>query len=122
METKYKKRICPYSGEEFIPKRRNQIYVNSSYRIAHNNNKSHEKRKYTSVVNKKLAKNYDILWKLVNDEKKSIVHKEYLSGAGFLFNLYTTAYKTEEGNIVYEVYGFKYYQTDINNYKIIKSE
>jgi hypothetical protein len=123
MKTDIEKRICPYSGVEFVPKRTNQVFSNDKYRIAHNNQKSNSKRKRLSAINKPLLKNYDILNLIIGHEQEKVVHKEYLRGAGFSFSVFTHLHKDENmDKLYYALYNFYYVKVDDNFYKIIKND
>ncbi|MFD2917257.1 hypothetical protein [Psychroserpens luteus] len=122
MKTDIEKRICPYSGVEFIPNRTNQVFANDKYRIAHNNQKSNSKRKRLSAINKPLLKNYDILNLIIGDEQEKVAHKEYLRGAGFSFSVFTHLHKDlHKDKYYYAIYDFYYIKLDDNYYKIIKN-
>jgi hypothetical protein len=122
MEINKEKRICPYRGEEFIPKRSNQVYANGKFRTYYNNKKSNDKRKLLASINKPLIKNFDIFNWIVGDEPYKIVHKEFLRGAGFNFSVFTHISKDEKINkLCYSVYHFYYFKVDDNNYKIVNN-
>lgn len=75
-------RICPFTKEEFLPKRNNQIYKDSAAQIKHNNLVSREMRsKFTSYFTL-IMKNYYILEQiyLTKNGKASI---DFLDGKGF---------------------------------------
>ncbi len=75
-------KICPYTGESFIPKRKNQVYKDSQAQIEHNNLVSREMRaKFTPFFNL-IMKNYYILKEiyLTRNGKASI---DFLDGRGF---------------------------------------
>ena len=75
-------RICPFTKEEFLPKRNNQIYKDSAAQIKNNNLKRREMRsKFTQYFNL-IMKNYFILEQiyLTKNGKASI---DFLEGTGF---------------------------------------
>ena len=75
-------RICPFTKEEFLPKRNNQIYKDSTAQIKNNNLKRREMRsKFTQYFNL-IMKNYLILEQiyLTKNGKASI---DFLEGTGF---------------------------------------
>ncbi|MCK8480951.1 hypothetical protein [Psychroserpens algicola] len=122
MKTDIEKRICPYSGVEFAPKRTNQVFANDRYRIAYHNQKNNSKRKRLASINKPLLKNYDILNQILGDEQEKIVHKEYLRGAGFSFSVFTHLHNDpNKDKYYYAIYDFYYINLDENYYKIIKN-
>lgn len=116
-------RTCPYSGIEFTPRRRNQIYANAQYRIAHNNEKSRIKRNSTSKIDKLIRNNYKILLELMGSDKVKIVHSQYLRGAGFSFKVFTHFADSKSKDYqCYGIYNFSYCKYDNNNYKIEKDD
>ncbi len=99
MKKELKKRICPYSGEEFIPKRTNHIYACEENRIAFNNDKNNDKRKKLAPINKMLYQDYDVVNTVLGNRKEASIHSEYLRGAGLSFKVFNHIeldYKTRE--------------------------
>jgi hypothetical protein len=122
MKNELENRICPYSGEEFRPKRRNQIYAKPEYRIAHNNEKGKAKREKTSLVNKALSKNREILERILESKTTATVHKEFLRGAGFSFRVFTHLVQDKDSKATfYGVYGHAFKKIDNEHYKIIRN-
>lgn len=75
-------RICPFTKEEFLPKRNNQIYKDKAAQIKHNNLVSREMRsKFTKYFNL-IMKNYFILDEIFLT-KKGKVSIDFLDGRGF---------------------------------------
>ncbi len=75
-------RICPFTKEEFFPKRNNQIYKDSTTQIKNNNLKSREMRsKFTPYFNL-IMKNYFILEEIFLT-KKGKASIDFLDGRGF---------------------------------------
>lgn len=75
-------RKCPFTKEEFLPKRNNQIYKDRPSQIKHNNLVSREMRsKFTPYFNL-ITKNYFILEEifLTKNGEASI---DFLEGRGF---------------------------------------
>lgn len=123
MKTEVNKRICPFSGEEFIPKRSNQIYANDKYRITYNNNKNNNKKKELAKKFKPIEREYEVLLRLLNGRKEIKVHKEYLRGAGFSFSLFTHIhYNTSIGKNCYALHAVHYYKVDQDYYKICTND
>ena len=119
------KYICPYSKEEFIPKRSNQIYAKPEYRIAFNNQRGNDKRKLLAPKNKLLKNNREILKSILELNSKGIVHVEYLKGAGFSFQVFThLTYDKVFNKNAFSVYEFSYIQlADSPKYfKIFKND
>jgi hypothetical protein len=123
MDLKIEKRICPYSGIEFVPKRTNQVYAYAKYREDYNNKKNNEKRKVLNEFNKPLKKCFEILLNILNGQKEKIVHKEYLRGAGFNFSVFTHFHMDKDiKKACYALYHVHYYKLDDNYYKILKND
>ncbi len=80
-----------YSGENFYPKKVNQRFSTPQNRINFYNNLQSFKRLQTAYVNKPLWENFNILNSLFsNDDKmEKILHKQFLIGKGFHFNVHT---------------------------------
>lgn len=122
MITNIEKRICPYSGIEFKPKRSNQIFANSNCRIAYHNNRNNAKRKELAKLFKPIEKQYEILLKLLNGRNQVQVHKEYLRGAGFNFSLFTHVHYNETiKKNCYALHTVHYYKVDQDYYKIVNN-
>lgn len=83
------KRIDPLTGEEFVPKRTNQVFANSANRIRYNNLKAKEFKTTLAPILDPLVKNYKILNELLKDKKMADFHIEYLKGAGYNFKVMT---------------------------------
>lgn len=114
-------RICPYSGLEFVPKRSNQVFIDSESRIAFNNEKNNSKRKKLAYINRPLQKNYDILKGLLGNQNEMYVHSEHLRGAGFSFKVFTHLNEIRENDdYVYGIYHFQIERLKNNIYKISK--
>jgi hypothetical protein len=92
-------KLCPQTQQEFSPIRTNQVYVNSKARITFNNEKARAKRMITRNVDYAINSNWTILLKQLGSKGRAERSKEYLLGAGFNFNYYQRAYKTNEGVI-----------------------
>ena len=115
------KRICPYSEVEFIPNRRNQIYADAICRIAHNNEKSRNKRLSKYPINKLVNKNHDILLEIMGDKNVEIFHREYLKGKGFSFQVFTHLISSKADNKNhFAIYNFSYSLYNDTHYQIKK--
>ncbi|WP_431136946.1 hypothetical protein [Psychroserpens mesophilus] len=123
MKNKIEKRICPYCGVEFIPKRSNQIFTNSTCRTTYNNNRNNTKRKDLAKLFKPIVEQYEVLLKLLSGRKEVQVHKEHLRGAGFNFSLFTHAHYNEiiKKNC-YALHTVHYYKVDQDYYKICTND
>lgn len=123
MKTDIEKRTCPYSGEEFIPKRPNQVFVNSKNRIAYHNERHNAIRRELSKLNKPLKKSYEVLAKLLEGKEVVIVHKERLRGLGFSFSVFTHLHQNKSSKEPCNaLYCFHYYKVDDNHYKILRND
>ncbi|MAB49341.1 MAG: hypothetical protein CMC05_11990 [Flavobacteriaceae bacterium] len=119
MKDYIEKRICPYCGVEFVPKRSNQIFNNSVCRIAYNNKRNNAKRKELAKLFKPIEKQYEILLSLLNANKEVDVHREFLRGAGFNFSLFTHIHFNESIKMnCYALHTVHYYKINQDYYKI----
>lgn len=123
MLIKKEKKTCPYSGLEFFPKRSNQIYASSEYRIAHNNEKNNAKRRLMAPKHKALSKNRDILESILGGSKEKAVHVEFLKGKGFDFTVFSGVYKNpKHESMCYVVHEFHYIKQVKYVYKIYRND
>ena len=72
-----------FTGQKFIPKRKNQKFATSQNRIAYNNNKAFLDKESRAFIDKPLKQNHKILLKLLKAGETKTFSKEYLDGAGF---------------------------------------
>jgi len=119
MPKKNKKRLCPYSNQEFIPKRSNQKFVSKEARINYHNDKNNAIRKRTAFINKPLMKNYKILCELMADKREGVYHSQFLIGKGFSFKVFTNLKKYKDG-YAYAIFEFWFYKIDEFNFKVKK--
>ena len=115
------KRTCLYSGEEFIPKRNNQVLASKYNRISYHNQINNTLRNELKQTNNKLMDNYKIGIELLSKQKSITIHREYLKGKGFDFRYFTNlaSYNSKNG-VVYQVYDISFERIDENNYLISK--
>lgn len=75
-------RICPFTKEEFLPKRNNQIYKDRASQIKHNNLVARKMRSKFNLYFNLIMKNYFILDEiyLTKNGKTSI---DFIEGKGF---------------------------------------
>jgi hypothetical protein len=99
------KRIDPLTKTEFIPKRRNQVFMSEMNRIRWNNEKAAKLRDAKSAIDKILMKNYVILDELLQKGQKKTISKEELLSRGFNLNVFTNL-KTYEGATCRCLYNF----------------
>jgi hypothetical protein len=102
-----KTRLCPYSKTMFEAKRQNQIYRSASDRISFNNLQNNLLRKRLSFINKQLLKNYKIVDALLGDFTDVSVHKQFLRGKGFSFQMFTHV-SDKEDEIVFGLYDISF--------------
>lgn len=96
-------RLCPYSNKTFKAKRQNQIFASSEDRIAFHNEQNNLLRKKLSFINKQLLKNYKIADALLGDFNDVSVHKQFLRGKGFSFQMFTHVSQKDD-DIVFGLY------------------
>ena len=114
-----KKKVCPYSKVEFIPRRSNQKFATKQCRVAYHNEISNSLRKKTANINKPLLKTYKIFSELLHNKNEGVFHQEFLIGKGVSFKVFTHLEKTANGH-AYGVFEFYFYRIDKFNYKIIR--
>lgn len=102
----YNKRNDPYTGQEFIPMRFNQVYSSRATQIAANNSKARKKRHQKSLVDRKLDKNREILISVLGNNDSIQKSKEFMLGAGFDFMFFSqsAAVGKFKCQFVYEYY------------------
>lgn len=84
-------RKCLYSGEEFIPKRKDQIFKNSKNKSRYHNEKYRKKYFRVIEIDSILKNNYRILeffYYLLRIRKTTIIE---LLRLGFNFDIYTSS-------------------------------
>jgi len=77
------KRICPYSCEEFIPKRRNQVFATPKNRVNFHNDNAAELRLLKAPFDKQLDKNFIILSELVAEGETKTFSRDKILIKGF---------------------------------------
>src|SRR4051812_43009669 len=119
MDRKLKK--CLYSGEEFLPKRNNQVFANKKNRISYHNDISNKIRAKLKTTTKHLTLNHKICIELLNKESSIVIHKEYLKGKGFDFRFMTNMIESKaNAGYAYVIYDCSFEKIDDNNYLISK--
>jgi hypothetical protein len=98
-------RICPYSGEKFTPRRRNQVFANAKNRRDFHNDRAAEFRQIKAPINKNLEKNLLLLLKLVPKGEIKSFSKQQLIVNGFNPS-YFTHLKSHNGKICRCIYQF----------------
>ena len=117
-----KTRLCPYSKTLFEAKRQNQIYRSAFDRVSFNNEQNNLLRKKLSFINKQLLKNYKIADALIGDFTDVSVHKQFLRGKGFSFQMFTHVSQKED-DIVYGLYDISFMKlTDEDYYYLYRTK
>ena len=117
-----KTRLCPYSKTTFEAKRQNQIYRSASDRISYNNLQNNFLRKKLSFINKQLLKNYKIADALLGDINDVSVHKQFLRGKGFSFQMFTHVSQKDD-DIVFGLYDIAFMKlTDEDYYYLYRTK
>ena len=112
------------TGDLFIPKRSNQLYVNRTNQIRMNNLRAKTKRTIKAVIDKPLDVNRTVLLKMLEDRQEIIRSEQFLLGAGFNFNFYThsSVLDKEKDIILYFVYEISIMPLENKQYKIYRNE
>lgn len=121
MVKKIEIRKCLYSGEEFIPKRNNQVFANRKNRSNYHNENNNKLRNELKSINNQLILNYKICIDLLNNKDSINVHREFLKGKGFDFKIFTNL--TGNNNktaFTYAIYDTSIEKINENNYLISK--
>lgn len=84
-------RKCLYSGEEFIPKRKDQVFKNSINKSRYHNEKYRKKYFRVIEIDSILKNNYKILEFLYFSLRKRITTIKELLRLGFNFDIYTSS-------------------------------
>jgi hypothetical protein len=79
----------PYSGEQFIPKRTNQIFANPENKSKFNNAKAKYYRDELNRINNALMKNFKVLNDLMKDQESITISYTELLKKGFDFTFFT---------------------------------
>lgn len=112
-------RKCLFSGEEFIPKRNNQIFASSHNRNRYHNDINNGIRNHLKHTNNQLMMNYKIGVKLLDGRKSVPFHEEFLKGQGFDFKYFTNFIPCNDiEKEVYHVYDFSFQKIENDNYLI----
>jgi hypothetical protein len=82
-------KTCPFSGEKFQPKRRNQVFASSKNRRDYHNGKAAELRQIKAPINRYLDRNLLILSQLVCKGESKTLKMADLVSMGFNPNVFT---------------------------------
>ena len=114
-------RKCLFSGEEFYPKRNNQVFASKKNRINYHNSINNKLRNELKSTNNQLILNYKICKELLNKNRSTTVHREFLKGKGFDFKFFTSLTENKANNgYTYALYDTSFERIDENNYLITK--
>ena len=113
-----KKRIDPYSGETFYPKRRNQRFATRENQIAYNNSKANEERELHKKYDNQIKKNWRILKTIVGKKKSVIQTQDYLLGKGYNLRFFNNL-RTDNDVSFYGVYDYGIRSLGNGKYEII---
>jgi hypothetical protein len=80
---------CPYSGVQFLPKRKNQIFATSKNRRDYHNEVAAKLRSVKSPIDNMLSRNFNILSEFVPNGKMITFDKEYLLSKGYNPKVFT---------------------------------
>ena len=93
------------TGERFLPKRRNQKFESAKNRIKYNNAKALQIRANKENIDKPLKQNYKLLTELIKPDEVKTYSKEYLTGKGYNFSVFTH-YDNYKGKNCLCIYNF----------------
>ena len=116
-------KIDPYSGEEFLPTRKNQIFANTKNKIAFNNNKAAKIREERAPINNIIKRNYEILKLLLDNRSEKTVNLNTLNDLSFKANHYLK-HEYINNKHIFTIYNINFQsikKDNINYLKIIKS-
>jgi hypothetical protein len=110
---------CAFSNEKFIPKRSNQIYATNEYRIANNNLKQKNIRRFTRLTDKRLHLNFRVLLELMQGQREAEFNSEYLKGKGFNFSVLTGLIRKDNETLLC-IYNYLYKQNSNNTITYVR--
>jgi len=82
-------KTCPYSGKQFIPKRRDQVYASPLERMRYHNEVAAELRRVKAPIDKALEKNFLILSELLQEGDTKTFEKDNLKKKGYMLSYFT---------------------------------
>lgn len=89
-------RVDPFTKEEFEPKRANQVYATRENQIKANNHRKKELAMSNASIIKPILNNLNILKALMGVEKSIEVTKDFLRGAGFNLQVFSSVGTVKE--------------------------
>lgn len=116
-----KTRLCPYSKTFFEASRQNQIYRSKFDRVSSANERNNLLRRKLNSVNKELLKSYKVADDLLGDNIEVVVHKHFMRGRGFSFQIFTHVV-TQNDEIVYGLYDITFKKINDDEYLIKRTK
>jgi hypothetical protein len=117
-----KTRLCPFTNLAFRAHRNNQRFSTPEARKSYHNLLNNSLRKKLSFINKQLLKNYKIADALLGDFTDVSVHKQFLRGKGFSFQMFTHVSQKDE-DIVFGLYDIAFMKlTDEDYYYLYRTK
>lgn len=114
-------RKCLFSGEEFYPKRNNQVFASKKNRINYHNSINNKLRNELKSTNNQLLFNYKICREILDKNKSVKVHREFLKGKGFDFKFFTNLTENDsKSGYTFALYDTSFEKIDDNTYLIFK--
>jgi hypothetical protein len=114
-------KLCPYSGEVFQSKRKDQIFANAVNRRNYHNQLLSEKRRQKASIDKVLDKNFTVLSEILKDSDSATITKQMLASKGYEIMVFTHLDKGKDDFIIC-LYHFQIHKTgDENLYLITKT-
>lgn len=110
-----KTRLCPFTQTLFDARRNNQKFSTPEARKSYNNLLNGLLRKKLSFINKQLLKNYKIADALLGDFTDVSVHKQFLRGKGFSFQMFTHVSQKED-EMVFGLYDISFMKLPDEDY------
>ncbi len=111
----------PLTGEEFIPKRRNQKFASRKNQIAYNNEKAYSIRMANEPTQRILNKNRKVLSQKLGDKKDVIVTEEFLRGADFDFGCYSNYVLIDKTTPAFKIFNYYLIPLENNSFKITQN-
>lgn len=111
---------CPYTGEQFVPKRKNQVFASAKNRRDFHNEYAAELRRIKSPIDRALEKNFIILSELLQEGELKTFQREKLLIKGFNPSVFTNL-DTFEGKPTLYLYHFVFPKSDNPNTITVKN-
>ena len=111
--------LDPLTGEEFLPKRRNQRFASRQNQVRYNNQVAQQKRDAKRPLDQALDRNRSILLRLLGSAQSVTHSHDFLRGAGYNLEAFTQT-KRQANVILYCVYEFGVQLLPTNQFKITR--